>query len=74
MVAMGATLVPMGSAAAKAMAVVDGRADAYLHDGGQYEWDNCAPAAVAIAADCMRRGSTAARWSTTASIRCSPIC
>jgi 3'(2'), 5'-bisphosphate nucleotidase len=48
--AMGATLVPMGSAGAKAMAVVDGRADAYLHDGGQYEWDNCAPAAVAIAA------------------------
>jgi len=49
-VAMGATMVPMGSAGAKAMAVVDGRADAYLHDGGQYEWDNCAPAAVAIAA------------------------
>ena len=40
----------MGSAGAKAMAVVDGRADIYLHSGGQYEWDNCAPAAVAIAA------------------------
>ena len=32
------------------MAVVDGTADIYLHAGGQYEWDNCAPAAVAIAA------------------------
>jgi 3'(2'), 5'-bisphosphate nucleotidase len=48
--ALGATLIPMGSAGAKAMAVVDGRADIYLHDGGQYEWDNCAPAAVALAA------------------------
>jgi len=47
---IGAVLVPMGSAGAKAMAVVDGRADLYLHAGGQYEWDNCAPAAVAIAA------------------------
>ena len=47
---MGAELIPMGSAGAKAMAVVDGRADVYLHDGGQYEWDNCAPAAVALAA------------------------
>uniref|UniRef100_UPI0035AF3301 inositol monophosphatase family protein n=2 Tax=Sphingomonas TaxID=13687 RepID=UPI0035AF3301 len=48
--ALGATMIPMGSAGAKAMAVVDGRADIYLHDGGQYEWDNCAPAAVAMAA------------------------
>lgn len=47
---LGAELVPMGSAGAKTMAVVDGRADIYLHDGGQYEWDNCAPAAVALAA------------------------
>ena len=47
---LGAALIPMGSAGAKAMAVVEGRADIYLHDGGQYEWDNCAPAAVAIAA------------------------
>ena len=37
----------MGSAGAKAMAVVTGEADLYLHAGGQYEWDNCAPAAVA---------------------------
>lgn len=48
--ALGAELVPMGSAGAKTMAVVDGRADIYLHEGGQYEWDNCAPAAVALAA------------------------
>ena len=48
--ALGATLVPMGSAGAKAMAVVRGEADVYLHTGGQYEWDNCAPAAVAAAA------------------------
>ena len=47
---INADLVPMGSAGAKAMAVVAGAADIYLHSGGQYEWDNCAPAAVAIAA------------------------
>jgi 3'(2'), 5'-bisphosphate nucleotidase len=46
---IGAELVPMGSAGAKAMAVVRGHADIYLHTGGQYEWDNCAPAAVALA-------------------------
>ena len=40
----------MGSAGAKAMAVVRGEADIYLHSGGQYEWDNCAPVAVAQAA------------------------
>ena len=47
---IGAILVPMGSAGAKAMAVVRGEAEIYLHSGGQYEWDNCAPAAVATAA------------------------
>ena len=47
---LGATLVPMGSSGAKAMAVLRGDADIYLHSGGQYEWDNCAPAAVARAA------------------------
>jgi len=47
---IGADLLAMGSAGAKAMAVVRGEADIYLHTGGQYEWDNCAPAAVAIAA------------------------
>ncbi|QJU60712.1 3'(2'),5'-bisphosphate nucleotidase CysQ [Sphingomonas sp. AP4-R1] len=48
--ALGAELVPMGSAGAKAMAVVRGEAEIYLHTGGQYEWDNCAPVAVAAAA------------------------
>ena len=48
--ALGAELVPMGSAGAKAMEVLLGGAEIYLHTGGQYEWDNCAPAAVAIAA------------------------
>jgi 3'(2'), 5'-bisphosphate nucleotidase len=48
--ALGAELVPMGSAGAKAMAVVGGEADLYFHAGGQHEWDNCAPVAVAQAA------------------------
>jgi 3'(2'), 5'-bisphosphate nucleotidase len=47
--ALDAELIPMGSAGAKAMAVVRGEADIYLHTGGQYEWDSCAPAAVAAA-------------------------
>lgn len=46
---LGAELVPMGSAGAKAMAVVRGEAEIYLHTGGQYEWDSCAPVAVAAA-------------------------
>ncbi len=46
---LGATLIPMGSAGAKAMAVIRGEADIYLHSGGQYEWDSCAPVAVALA-------------------------
>ena len=48
--ALDAELIPMGSAGAKAMAVVRGEADIYLHSGGQYEWDSCAPVAVAQAA------------------------
>jgi len=47
---MSATLVPLGSAGAKAAAVMLGEADAYIHAGGQYEWDSAAPAAVALAA------------------------
>ncbi|MEV3964382.1 3'(2'),5'-bisphosphate nucleotidase CysQ [Nocardia sp. NPDC050193] len=47
---LSAIPVPMGSAGAKAMAVVQGEADAYLHSGGQYEWDSCAPVAVAASA------------------------
>lgn len=46
---IGGELVGMGSAGAKAMAVVRGEAEIYLHSGGQYEWDNCAPVAVAQA-------------------------
>ena len=46
---LGAELVPMGSAGAKAMAVIRGDADIYLHSGGQFEWDSCAPVAVALA-------------------------
>lgn len=46
---LGCELVPMGSAGAKAMAVVRGEAEIYLHSGGQFEWDNCAPVAVAKA-------------------------
>ena len=46
---LGAVLVDMGSAGAKAMAVIRGEVDIYLHSGGQYEWDSCAPAAVALA-------------------------
>jgi 3'(2'), 5'-bisphosphate nucleotidase len=46
----GWELVSLGSAGAKAMAVVDGHADVYPHTGGQYEWDSAAPVAVAAAA------------------------
>jgi 3'(2'), 5'-bisphosphate nucleotidase len=48
--ALGATLQPMGSAGAKAMAVLRGEAAAYLHAGGQWEWDSAAPVGVALAA------------------------
>ena len=47
--AIGADLIPMGSAGAKAMAIVRGEAEIYLHTGGQHEWDSCAPVAVAAA-------------------------
>lgn len=48
--ALGARLQPMGSAGAKAMAVLRGEADGYLHDGGQWEWDSAAPVGVVEAA------------------------
>lgn len=48
--ALDLDLVPHGSAGAKAMEVVRGRASAYVHAGGQYEWDSAAPVAVARAA------------------------
>ena len=44
------TLLPLGSAGAKAAAVMQGDADVYVHAGGQYEWDSAAPVAVAVAA------------------------
>lgn len=47
---LGGSLVAMGSAGAKTMAVVRGEADAYVHAGGQFEWDSCAPVAVAQSA------------------------
>lgn len=47
---LGADTVPMGSAGAKISAVVRGEAEIYVHAGGQYEWDSCAPVAVALAA------------------------
>ncbi len=40
----------LGSAGVKAMLVVRGDADIYVHGGGIYEWDACAPMAVAAAA------------------------
>jgi 3'(2'), 5'-bisphosphate nucleotidase len=46
---LDAELVPLGSAGAKAAAVICGDAEAYVHSGGQYEWDSAAPVAVAVA-------------------------
>jgi 3'(2'), 5'-bisphosphate nucleotidase len=47
---LDAELVPLGSAGAKTMSVILGNSDVYAHAGGQYEWDSCAPVAVARAA------------------------
>jgi 3'(2'), 5'-bisphosphate nucleotidase len=47
--ALGAELVPMGSAGAKAMAILQGKADVYVHAGGMHEWDAAAPVVVAVA-------------------------
>jgi 3'(2'), 5'-bisphosphate nucleotidase len=47
---LGAELVPMGSAGVKVMSIVRDVTDAYVHAGGQYEWDSAAPVAVADAA------------------------
>jgi 3'(2'), 5'-bisphosphate nucleotidase len=47
---LAAVTVPMGSAGIKACSVIDGTTDAYVHAGGQYEWDSAAPVAVARAA------------------------
>lgn len=40
----------MASAGVKTLAVIDGLADAYIHSGGQYEWDSAAPVGIALAA------------------------
>jgi 3'(2'), 5'-bisphosphate nucleotidase len=48
--ALGGELVAMGSAGAKVISVVRDVTDAYVHAGGQYEWDSAAPVAVARAA------------------------
>src|SRR3712207_6760584 len=47
---LDAELVPMGSAGAKVISVARDVTDAYVHAGGQYEWDSAAPVAVARAA------------------------
>ncbi len=47
---LGLQRISIGSAGAKAMAVVRGDVDAYVHAGGQFEWDNCAPVGVCAAA------------------------
>lgn len=62
--ALGGELVAMGSAGAKASAVVLGDADVYPHSGGQYEWDSCAPVAVAEAAGlvCTRLDGSGLRY------------
>jgi 3'(2'), 5'-bisphosphate nucleotidase len=49
---LDAELVPMGSAGAKATAVLLGLGDVYAHGGGQYEWDSAAPVGVANGAGC----------------------
>ena len=46
----GVRTVPRSAAGVKTVAVLRGEVDAYLHSGGQYEWDNAAPMAVALAA------------------------
>jgi 3'(2'), 5'-bisphosphate nucleotidase len=45
---LGATVTPIGSAGAKAMAVLTGEVDAYVHAGGQYQWDSAAPVGVVL--------------------------
>lgn len=47
---IAASLVPMGSAGVKITAVLRGEVDAYVHAGGQYEWDSAAPVALVRAA------------------------
>ena len=53
--ALGAELVPMGSAGVQGRGRARGEVDAYVHAGGQYEWDSAAPVAVARAAGLRRQ-------------------
>ncbi|WP_029433607.1 3'(2'),5'-bisphosphate nucleotidase CysQ [Blastococcus sp. URHD0036] len=48
--AVGGELVALGSAGYKVTAVVRGEVDAYVHAGGQYQWDSAAPVAIALSA------------------------
>ncbi len=73
-VALATTRVGMGSAGVKAMAVVDGRADIYLHDGGNMSGTIARPPRWRWRRGCTPRGSTAARWSIIARTRCCPTC
>ena len=66
-----AELVPMGSAGAKAMSVVRDVSDAYVHAGGQYEWDSAAPVAVARAAGLFTSRVDGSPSSTTRTTCCS---
>lgn len=61
---LGAEIVTMGSAGAKAMAVLRGDVDAYVHAGGQWEWDSAAPVGVCAAAGlhCSRIDGTELRY------------
>ena len=70
--ARASSVVPMGSTGVKTMAVVDGTVDAYVHAGGQYEWDSAAPVAVAQAPGSSRPASTAPPARTTARTRGCP--
>lgn len=69
--ALDGLLLPMGSAGAKAMAVMRGDADIYLHDGGLNQWDSCAPVAVARSAGlhCSRIDGSPLAYNAA-----SPIC
>ena len=51
----GVEVVPMGSAGVKTVSVLDGTSDAYVHAGGQYEWDSAAPVAVVTSAGFVAR-------------------
>ena len=65
--ALGGELVAMGSAGAKAMAVVLGEVDVYVHSGGQYEWDSPRPVAVAARGRARTPAASTARPSSTTS-------